>query len=186
MLTEIVIAMSLDQAPKTLQEVHCPMVWRSVRVVRKESLGETSLSIHKWTQKEDVALAEEMHKYGNNMQAKRLELRAEAEVSDKELAVVKEVMLQLISELDSMRMMPSDGKDENLHMIEKYESTLRMKDSEIEALGKDRQSASVELVDFLAKGNQASNKALLEMEQISCAIICLLPRQTRKGKPSDY
>jgi hypothetical protein len=77
------------------------------------------------------------------MHAELVDFRGEAELSNKELATAKGGVSELTSELDSMRMMLCNVKDENLHMIEKYKSMLDVKDSKIKALQKDQQSATV-------------------------------------------
>lgn len=116
-----------------------------------------------------------------SMQAELVGLKAEAEVADRELAAAKETASNLGSQLESMRMMLSDVQNENLQVTEKYESMLKVKDSEIEALRKDWQSATVKLIDYLAEGDQALNEASLEMEQIFCDY---LPSSARSSRDS--
>lgn len=113
------------------------------------------------------------------MQAELVDLKSEAEVADKELAAAKGTVSELTSQLGSMRMMLSDVKAENSEVIEKYESMLKVKDSEIEALRKDWQSATVKLIDYLAEGDQALNEASLEMEQIFCGYLPSTARWSR-------
>lgn len=116
-----------------------------------------------------------------SMQAELVGLKAEAELADKELAAAKGTASDLGSQLDSMRMMLKDVQSESLQAAEKYESTLKVKDSEIEALRKDWQSATVELIDYLAEGDQALSEASLEMEQIFCDY---LPSSARSSRDS--
>ena len=116
-----------------------------------------------------------------SMQAELVALKAEAEAADRELAAAKQTASGLASELDSMRMMVTDVQNEKLQVREKYECMLKAKDSEIEALREDWQSATVKLIDYLAEGDQALNEASLEMEQIFCDY---LPSSARSSRDS--
>ncbi|KAG0556184.1 hypothetical protein KC19_11G032900 [Ceratodon purpureus] len=116
-----------------------------------------------------------------SMQAEIVGLKAEAEVADRELAAARETASDLGSQVESVRMMLSDAQNENLQVTEKYQSMLKVKDSEIEALRKDWQSATVKLIDYLAEGDQALNEASSEMEQIFCDY---LPSSARSSRDS--
>lgn len=114
-----------------------------------------------------------------SLQAELVGLKAEAELADKELAAAKETASDLASQLDSTRMMLADVQNEKSQVTEKYESLLEVKDSEIETLRKDWQSATVKLIDYLAEGDQALNEASLEMEQIFCDYLPCSARTSR-------
>uniref|UniRef100_A0A7I4DZD3 Kinesin motor domain-containing protein n=1 Tax=Physcomitrium patens TaxID=3218 RepID=A0A7I4DZD3_PHYPA len=101
-----------------------------------------------------------------SMQEELWVLRAEAEQTNMELASARKSVTGLTAQLDSMRMMLSDVKGEKQLVMENYESMLKVKDIEIEALRKEWQGATVKLIDYLAEGDQALNEASFEMEQI--------------------
>jgi len=159
----------VDEAERVVLEQKLENAKRELEIARRENLKlkeeESEKDLTRCQAESETVLAI------TSMQAELVDLKAESEASERELAAAKGTVSELRSELDSMRMMLGDVKDENSQAIEKYESMMRVKDAEIEALRKDWQSATVKLIDYLAEGDQALNEASLEMEQIFCGYL---------------